>query len=1531
MTEKMKRLLAMLLSMALLMGGAPVLAEDAAEPSVEAAVELTVEPQSDATPEAPAAEEVSPEPTEAPAEEVTEAEPSAEPSAVATAEPLPDDADEVPAESDGVEENVPTEPIEAPVPEFAEEAADDGAAETPVSSFKYSIKKGKCSITRFTGRETEVVVPASIGGAPVTAIAKRAFDGCKALISVRIPEGVEGIGAQAFRSCIALEKVYAPASVVEMASDAFKGCKKPVLVVDQNSWIYNWCLQHDAAYALSGVVLNAPTSIALSHSEATLGVKESLTLTAVDDLGGSDGFSFQSSKSRVAAVSASGAITAKSAGTAVITVRTSNGVQANCTVTVQKAPSRITLSDRELTLFVGQKHALQYTLPAKTAGTVRFASDSACASVDADGTITALAIGTARITARTYNGKAASCTLRIVDEPDRVAFERTSLSVPLQMTAQLTPVIPDGTRTTYRYISSDEAVAAVDESGLVTGLRVGTAVITVTTRNGHTAACTVEVTPAPTQILLPESEITLGVKESLPLNAVDDLGSSEGFTYKSSKPRVAAVSASGVITAKATGTAVITVRSFSGVQADCKVTVQKAPSKISLSDRNITLFVGQKHDLRYTLPAKTAGSVSFSSDSDCASVDEDGVITALDEGTARITARTFNGKTASCTVTVKSSQYAITGMRTEGSRIYATVSTRSACTFRAEVLSEDGEELLFDASAPVAEALQLAEVFAETGRAFPQYYLLRGVLLDEKGQALCSACISKRYTSAYQDFEQQQPSDYEKSRVLDFGDAGFGVLADGVIVISGQAIRNGDEYSFYTDQVIHAGDVLLLNGTPVKVAQVVSGSRSGDDGAADGRTVVVTDKNLAIQEAYKTIRVDGYVDMGEAFQKGSAARLRKVGNDEAIAELLKFKKEFELSENVTLTAELGGTVRLRLIYDEVKFGKDYFETEFYVETGGEIDVFAGVGAKRERTFEVMDIRLPIGMTGLSFDLELNIPASFELKSGGNVTYKFTSKKGVAYTPDMGKQEINEEAQPDLVTKVDAEFTGSIGVAISGGLQFFNDALRLALNGEVGVQVKGEWAPLNSDSPMTEAKTYFHACQQCLEIVASIYGEFYVSLSARINAKGEERDILPRFTLARAEIPVLEFYYSLLNEALSVHGGKAKFGAGDCPNNKYRATVYSVDEYGEDITGIPISVSCAGMQDLTGATDWLYYLYPGAYQVVGDFDGCPVSGILTIDNRPGSVTLNAPAYSLNGYVTDHYTKAPISGATVTISVPGDRTFMAQTDDEGHYAFRNLKSGDCSMLFSARGYSDKGFDGLNFKPGTVNQLNVELMGALPLLKATARKQTVQAVPEDGSIPTEDIPKITISHKTDKYGDDCELTLTYEGCAEPYVMTGYYIYDCSAVCMDMGDGQYTIIFGGYQQGTMGGEISVILQVINGRLTVVKDFTSFQNTDGIYATGKFSSDTKFSGTIYPTKTKFTAETRASGWSEKRTGKPIYMKNRGYLDYQRNEEGYYDIIFTTVENCLMNADSVGNSYTLYRMEKGKLVIQKQWYKGLTY
>ena len=246
-----------------------------------------------------------------------------------------------------------------------------------------------------------------------------------------------------------------------------------------------------------------------------------------------------------------------------------------------------------------------------------------------------------------------------------ISLDRASISVSIGSSEQLNASVkPENAQNkTVYWESSNPAVASVS-AGLVNAKSKGTAIITARTDDGgYTATCTVTVSQPVTGISLNQSSISIIKGKTYQLSAsIQPSGASNrNVTWSSSNSNIATVSSSGKVSAKAAGTATISVTTKDGSKAaKCTVTVKNEPIKVtgvSLNRSQITLFVGKSENLTAAVKPSNAtnkGITWQSSNTNVATVDSGGRITARAEGTATITVKTNdNGKTAKCTVTVK--------------------------------------------------------------------------------------------------------------------------------------------------------------------------------------------------------------------------------------------------------------------------------------------------------------------------------------------------------------------------------------------------------------------------------------------------------------------------------------------------------------------------------------------------------------------------------------------------------------------------------------------------------------------------------------------------------------------------------------------------------------------------------------------------------------------------------------------------------------------------------------------------------------
>ena len=547
---------------------------------------------------------------------------------------------------------------------------------------------------------TSIVLPSSI-----TKINDQTFYNCWYLASITIPDSVTSIGNLAFYNCYHLTSITIPSSVTRIDTRAFDYCYNlskvtcmainpptaysnsfysstysnaelsvPYISVDQ----YNSAQCWKEFSNISGFnILVNELSLDFDSKEIYTSDTLKITATILPEYASNKTLNWTSSNPSVASVNSEGTVIGKSVGTAVITATTKDGsnLSASCTITVKKRfATSISINKSNASLNVGETEQLTATVYPTNATdkTVTWTSSNPnVATVSSTGSVTAVSVGNAIITASTADGSnlSASCSVVVYQLATSISLNQTDVTIytgnSLQLNATVSPSSTSNPSVTWS--SSNTSVATVSSTGVVTAKSTGTAVITARTTDGTnlSAQCFVTVKQYATSISLNQTEATIYTGNTLQLTATvsPSTTSNPSVTWSSSNTSVATVSSSGVVTAKSTGNAVITAKTADGsnLSASCNVTVKQLATSISLNKTSETLYMGNTLQLTATVyPNSTSDkSVSWSSDNSAvATVSSDGLVTPISTGTATITVRTEDGSnlTAQCIVTVK--QYA---------------------------------------------------------------------------------------------------------------------------------------------------------------------------------------------------------------------------------------------------------------------------------------------------------------------------------------------------------------------------------------------------------------------------------------------------------------------------------------------------------------------------------------------------------------------------------------------------------------------------------------------------------------------------------------------------------------------------------------------------------------------------------------------------------------------------------------------------------------------------------------------------------
>ena len=406
----------------------------------------------------------------------------------------------------------------------------------------------------------------------VSTIGNNCFYDCDALTSITIPYGVTAIGSSAFYDCDALETVDMANSVTSLGNSAFKHCD-----------------------ALKNVDLSRNLSTIPSEAFRECAELEEIVIPYFTTKIDSNAFNSSPKLTKVVAHEKLATINTSAFSYADRTVfYGSTGSYTNtwCTengysfVENTAATTKVTAAENSVTIPKGKTYMLDFDIDPIDFHEIitTKSSNTAVATVDETGKITAVAPGTATIKI-IVGGVSASCEVTVTQAVTKITLDKTKLSLDVPQTYQLTATITpsDASNKNLIWTSSNESAATVDENGLVTAVGNGTAVIKAEAADGSgiSASCTVTVID-PSKI--PVSSITLD-KTTLSLEAMETYqltasvspanAANKTLTWTSSNEAVATVDSNGQVTAVAKGTVTITAAAADGygASASCTVTV----------------------------------------------------------------------------------------------------------------------------------------------------------------------------------------------------------------------------------------------------------------------------------------------------------------------------------------------------------------------------------------------------------------------------------------------------------------------------------------------------------------------------------------------------------------------------------------------------------------------------------------------------------------------------------------------------------------------------------------------------------------------------------------------------------------------------------------------------------------------------------------------------------------------------------------------------------------------------------------------
>ena len=422
------------------------------------------------------------------------------------------------------------------------------------------------------------------------------------------------------------------------------------------------------------------TEITLYLNNVTSLKKQKLHSTIYPKTASNKNVTWSSSNPNVATVDENGVVIAEGEGKTTITVTTEDGgYKATCKVLVKNFVyvNNVGLNKSNLDLFVGRSEQLIATIEPEDATNKNVTWSSSkpnVATVDENGVVIAEGEGKTTITVTTEDGGfEAKCGVWVSNVAvENVTLEPQVLQLSVGENGKFTVIFTpeDATNKNVSWSSSNPDAATIDKNGLVTAVGEGDTIITVKTKDGNkTAACEVVVRSIPVEgVKLNRNGLTLAISDTEWLSAtvLPEDATNKDVTWTSSNPNIATVDENGWVTAVSIGTATISVKTNEGdFEAKCEVNIKNSipVESVKLNSNQLELVEGETEQLIATVLPEDATNknVTWSSiNPNVATVDENGVVTAISNGRSIITVTTKNNKTDTCEITVSSNYFPVT-------------------------------------------------------------------------------------------------------------------------------------------------------------------------------------------------------------------------------------------------------------------------------------------------------------------------------------------------------------------------------------------------------------------------------------------------------------------------------------------------------------------------------------------------------------------------------------------------------------------------------------------------------------------------------------------------------------------------------------------------------------------------------------------------------------------------------------------------------------------------------------------------------
>lgn len=496
-----------------------------------------------------------------------------------------------------------------------------------------------------------------------------AFNGCKRLTGVSIPDSVAKIGTAAFMSCTDMMTISAPSNIDKIgclslgyyfADGELKKASYLSVYGNADSAAGLYCSAHEVGFKAYADTLLLNTEHAVIAEGDTFEVKYVLLSDKKAKL------KWESSDTSVVKAEG-GKLKAVSAGSAEVTV-TADDISSRILKVTVVNPSETTSHAKKSydtkRIYRGETEELSSILdqiidPLLDVNKFWYSSEPKVATVSDDGRVTAISAGSANITCRLPDGSENYVWITVTEKPLSFSVVPPTDEIPVGESITLErAILPTKSAEVITWKSDNTNIASVDAKGVVTALSQGSCDITATTAGGIKSTVTVKcVIPAESISLDVETRSVYQSKEFNLTAQLVPADSKQRIVWSSSDSSVVSVNSKGKVTGTSFGTATVYAKTASGAETSCTVNVVAKAEKLALDIKTLSLNISDERQLNAMIfpsysPETTDRCTWNSTDEKVATVDEDGVVHAVGVGNCIINCKTSGDLISKCRVQV---------------------------------------------------------------------------------------------------------------------------------------------------------------------------------------------------------------------------------------------------------------------------------------------------------------------------------------------------------------------------------------------------------------------------------------------------------------------------------------------------------------------------------------------------------------------------------------------------------------------------------------------------------------------------------------------------------------------------------------------------------------------------------------------------------------------------------------------------------------------------------------------------------------